>query len=136
MALIERHPDVEDYFREMSLPEMAARGGVADLVEDGEMVIIKDFRLDFDFGILERLSKSIDGVEDPAIRRHLRAGIRLRPRLRKRTNCRCPRAPRPRRSSRCRRDRSTSTPRGASAATSASASTVTPGVAPPDPGIP
>lgn len=72
MALIERHPEVEDYFREMSLPEIEARGGVADLVEDGEMVIIKDFRLDFDFHILERLNKSIAGVEDPAIRKSLK----------------------------------------------------------------
>ncbi len=72
MALIERHPDVEDYFCEMTLPQIAARGGVADLIEDGEMVIIKDYRLDFEFDALERLSKSIDGVEDQAIRRKLK----------------------------------------------------------------
>lgn len=72
MALIERHPEVEDYFREMTLSEMAARGGAADLVEDGQLVIIKDFRLDFDFGILDRLSKSIDQVEDQAIRKSLK----------------------------------------------------------------
>jgi hypothetical protein len=72
MALIERHPDVEDYFRELTLAEVEARGGVADLVENGEMVIIKDYRLDFDFAALQRLSKSIDGVEDQAVRKSLK----------------------------------------------------------------
>lgn len=72
MALIERHPDVEDYFREMTLAEIESRGGVADLVENGELVLIKDFRLDFDFNVLDRLNKSIDGVEDLAIRRKLK----------------------------------------------------------------
>lgn len=72
MALIERHPDVEDYFRSMTLDDIDCRGGVADLIENGEMVIIKDFRLDFDFALLERLNKSLDAVEDVAIRRKLK----------------------------------------------------------------
>ena len=72
MALIERHPDVEDYILEMSLPEIEARGGVADLVEAGHIVIIKDFRLDFDFEALEGLAKNTDGVTDPDVRRHIK----------------------------------------------------------------
>ncbi|MEO6359669.1 MAG: hypothetical protein ABIO43_03720 [Sphingomicrobium sp.] len=72
MALIERHPDVEDYFSEMTLDEIEARGGVADLIEDGRLVLIKDFRLDFDFEVLERIEKSLEGVSDPALRHKLK----------------------------------------------------------------
>jgi hypothetical protein len=72
MALIERHPSVVDYLVEMSLPEIRARGGVADLVEEGNIVIIKDFRLDFAFDALTRLSKSLDQVTDEPIRKKLK----------------------------------------------------------------
>jgi hypothetical protein len=72
MALIERHPDVEDYFVEMSLDQIRDRGGVADLVEEGNLVLIKDYRLDFDFDVLGRLAKSTDGVDNPAIRRNVK----------------------------------------------------------------
>lgn len=72
MALIERHPDVEDYFIEMSLPEIASRGGVADLVEEGQLVLIKDFRMDFDFEVLTQLTKNTDKIEDRAIRKALK----------------------------------------------------------------
>lgn len=72
MALIERHPKVKDYILELSLGEIEARGGVADLVEQGRIVLIKDFRLDFDFELLTRLAKTLDGVEDDATRRRLK----------------------------------------------------------------
>jgi hypothetical protein len=72
MALIDRHPEVEDYFVEMTLPEIEARGGVADIFEEGRLVLVKDYRLDFDFGALEALSKSTDSVEDPEMRRKLK----------------------------------------------------------------
>lgn len=72
MALIERHPKVADYILEMSLPDIRARGGVADLVEQGNIVIIKDFRLDFDFEVLTQLAKTLDDVDDEAIRRKLK----------------------------------------------------------------
>jgi hypothetical protein len=72
MARIERHPDVEDYILEMPLAEIAARGGVADLFEEGRMVLVRDYRLNFDFGVIEALSKSIDNVQDRNIRRHLK----------------------------------------------------------------
>lgn len=72
MAVIERHPDVADYILEMSLPEIRARGGVADLVEQGKIVIITDFRLDFDFEVLAHLEKSLDGVAAYPIRRKLK----------------------------------------------------------------
>lgn len=60
MALIDRNPEVEDYFVEMSLPEIEARGGVADIFEEGNLILIKDYRLDFDFDALAALSKSTD----------------------------------------------------------------------------
>ena len=72
MALIERHPKVRDCIVEMSLIDIEARGGVADLFEEGELVLIKDYRLDFDFGALAALSKSTDEIEDLELRRKLK----------------------------------------------------------------
>ena len=72
MALIERHPDVEDYILEMSLPQIAARGGVADLIEEGKMVLIKDYRLDVDFAALGELEKSTAAIGDRQLRRQIK----------------------------------------------------------------
>jgi hypothetical protein len=72
MAVIERHPDVVDYIIELSLEDIRARGGVADLVEEGNIVIIKGLRLDFNFETLTRLSKSLDGVANEAVERKLK----------------------------------------------------------------
>ena len=72
MARIERHPDVEDYFLEFTLSQVAARGGIADCLEDGRLVILADYRLEFDFGAVGALSKSIDGVEDRDLRKALK----------------------------------------------------------------
>ena len=72
MALIELHPEVDDYIVHLSLPEIIERGGVEDLVEDGMLVIIKDFRLDADFKLLQELSKSTEAIEDSKVRRHLK----------------------------------------------------------------
>ena len=72
MALIERHPDVDDYIIEISLADIAARGGVADLVERGHIVILADYRLDFDFAALEALSKSTAGLDDRVLQRRLK----------------------------------------------------------------
>jgi hypothetical protein len=72
MALIERHPEVHDYILELSLAEIESRGGVADLVETGHIVIIKDYRLDFDFDALEGLGKSTDVIAAKDLRRQLK----------------------------------------------------------------
>jgi hypothetical protein len=72
MAVIERHPEVADYFAEMSLAEIEGRGGLADLFEEGKLIIIKDYRLDFDCDALAGLSKSTDRIEDPGLRRRLK----------------------------------------------------------------
>ena len=72
MALIERHPAVEDYFTELSLAEVTERGGVADIFEEGRVVLLKNYRLDLDFGALAALSKSTEAVSDPVLRKKLK----------------------------------------------------------------
>lgn len=72
MAVIERHPAVEDYFVEMPLAEIARRGGIADIFEEGHVILLKDYRLDFDFAALEALSKSSESIGDPALRKKLK----------------------------------------------------------------
>jgi len=72
VALIERHPAIEDYFVELSLPDVAARGGVADIFEQGQLILLKDFRLDFDFAALGKLSKSTEEIQDLAVRKRLK----------------------------------------------------------------
>jgi hypothetical protein len=72
VALIELHPEVDDYIVQLTLPEIVARGGVEDLVEQGMLVIIKDFRLDADYSLLQELSKSTEAIDDSNVRRHLK----------------------------------------------------------------
>lgn len=72
MAVVELHPDVLDYFTELSVSEIEARGGIADLFEDGRLILLKDYRLDFDFDALTGLSKSTEAVEDQQMRRRLK----------------------------------------------------------------
>lgn len=72
MALIERHPDVPDYIVEMTLTEIAARGGIADVFEEGRLILIKDYRLQLDFDALSALSKSTDAIEDKELRRKIK----------------------------------------------------------------
>jgi hypothetical protein len=56
----------------MSLADIEARGGVADLFEEGHLIYIKDYRLDVDFEALAALSKSTDSIDDPELRRKLK----------------------------------------------------------------
>ncbi len=72
MALIALHPAVQNYFVEMSLADIKSRGGVADIFEEGRLIVISDYRLDFDFGALTVLSKSTDEISDPALRKKLK----------------------------------------------------------------
>ncbi len=48
------------------------RHGVTDLFEDGKLIIIKDYRLPFDFTALEHLDDRLDDVENVGIRRKLK----------------------------------------------------------------
>jgi hypothetical protein len=51
---------------EITLPEMAARhNGVADLVEQGMLIILKSFRMDHDFEALAMLDQNTDVISDP-----------------------------------------------------------------------
>ena len=64
MAVVERHPEIEDYITEISIHEISARGGIADIFEEGRLIVLSDYRLDFDFEALAALSKSTDAVKD------------------------------------------------------------------------
>jgi len=72
MAVIEKHPELEDCFVEMTLPEISARRGISDVFEEGRLILLKDYRLDFDFGALTRLSKSTDLIGDRDLRKRVK----------------------------------------------------------------
>lgn len=73
MADVLINPEVPDYIRYMTLDEIAARPkGIMDLFEDGIMVILKDYRLDFDFAGLDGLDHNLDGIEEKRIWRKLK----------------------------------------------------------------
>ena len=72
MALIDRHPAVRDCFLTISIPEIRDRGGIADLFEEGRLIVLKDYRLDVDFNAIAKLSKSTDRIEDDDLRRKLK----------------------------------------------------------------
>lgn len=71
MAVIDRHPDVSDYIIEISLKDVMARRGIADLFEGGHLVILKDYRLNFDFQALLGIARSVADV-DLEMRRRLK----------------------------------------------------------------
>lgn len=72
MALIDRHPAVKDCFVELTVPQIKDRGGVADLFEEGRLILLKDYRLNFDFGAVANLERSLEAVEDSDVRRKLK----------------------------------------------------------------
>lgn len=72
MAIIERHPELDDDFVELTLPQISSRKGVADIFESGRLILLKDYRLDFDFSALTRLNKSTEAIEDRELRRKLK----------------------------------------------------------------
>jgi len=72
MAVIERHPDIEDYFVELSLDEIARRGGLADIFEEGLVILLKDYRLPVDYDAIDAISRSLDDIADPQIRRRVK----------------------------------------------------------------
>jgi hypothetical protein len=72
MAFVELHPEVQDYVVPLTLAEIEHRGGVADLMEDGRLVVISDVRLNIDFATIERLAKSTAAVSDDQLRRQLK----------------------------------------------------------------
>ena len=72
MARVDRHPEVKDYILELSLEEIGARGGIADLFEQGHLVIVRDYRLAVDFSAIDALEKDLDLIGDPQCRRRVK----------------------------------------------------------------
>lgn len=72
MARIDRHPHVKDYIVEMDLGAVVARGGVADLFEAGNLILLSGYRLPIDYETFETLDKRIDAIEDKDTRRKIK----------------------------------------------------------------
>lgn len=73
MATIIRHPDVEDYFVELTLDEIKVRpNGITDLYEASRLVLLKDYRLPVDLSVFGRLSGNIAKVDSAPLRRTLK----------------------------------------------------------------
>ncbi|HET6941615.1 MAG TPA: hypothetical protein VFH89_05600 [Sphingomicrobium sp.] len=72
MAIIERHPALDDYFVELTLAQISSQNGIADIFETGRLILLKDYRLDFDFSALTRLNKSTELIDDRELRRKLK----------------------------------------------------------------
>jgi hypothetical protein len=72
MAQIDRNPAVKDYILELSLAEIAARGGIADLFEQGHLVLVRDYRLPVDFAAIGALEKKLELIAEPEIRRRVK----------------------------------------------------------------
>ena len=68
MAFIVRHPEVEDYFVELTLEEAAARpNGIIDLYEDGKVVLLKDHKLDLDYKFLQTVDLTLPKDANPSL---------------------------------------------------------------------
>lgn len=72
MARIERHPKVKDYILELPPGEIRSRGGIADLFEQGYLILLQDYRLPIDLSVIGSLNKDLGQIEDPLIRRRVK----------------------------------------------------------------
>lgn len=73
MATIVRHPDVEDYFVELTLDEIRARPqGITDLYEANRLILLKNYRMPIELDVFQHLSGNIQKVEDPRLRKQLK----------------------------------------------------------------
>lgn len=73
MAVIIKHPDVEDYFVELTLDEIRSRPhGITDLYEANRVVLLKDYRMPIELDIFQRMSGNITKVDDPKLRKSLK----------------------------------------------------------------
>lgn len=73
MAKIIKHPDVEDYFVEMTLDEIKSRpNGITDLYEENKVILLKDFRMPIELDIFAGMSGNIGRVTDDKIRKTLK----------------------------------------------------------------
>ena len=73
MAQIILNPDVENYFVEMAMSDAVNRPyGIADLYEDGHVVILKDYKFDLDYEFLNSIDFTVrPGTIDPDIEMRL-----------------------------------------------------------------
>lgn len=70
MAKIIKHPDVEDYFVELTLDEIGQRPhGIIPEYEANRLIILKDYRLPVDLKVFEAMSTNLAKIDDPKIRR-------------------------------------------------------------------
>lgn len=73
VANIVKHPDVQDYFIEITLDQVRARkDGITDLYEANHLVLLKDYRLPIDLEIFNEMSGNIARVDDPKLRSKLK----------------------------------------------------------------
>lgn len=73
MATIIKHPEVEDYFVEMTLDEIKSRpNGITDLYEANRLVLLKNYRMPIELDIFARMSGNISKVQDDKLRKTLK----------------------------------------------------------------
>ncbi|QNM83798.1 hypothetical protein H8M03_05615 [Sphingomonas sabuli] len=72
MATIDLNPEVEDYFVKLTLEDIQERGGIADLFEEGRLILLRRYRLPFDYKAIARLSNSLDKVKDRVLKKKLK----------------------------------------------------------------
>jgi hypothetical protein len=73
MATIVRHPEVEDYFVELTPDEIRARPhGIIPEYEANRLIVLKDYRLPVDLEALERMSTDLSRIADQKLRRKIK----------------------------------------------------------------
>ncbi|HEY5410569.1 MAG TPA: hypothetical protein VIJ94_07570 [Caulobacteraceae bacterium] len=73
MAKIIKHPEVEDYFVELTLDEIRSKpNGIIPEYEANRLVVLKDYRLPVDLEALGRMSTDLSRIEDQKLRRKIK----------------------------------------------------------------
>lgn len=73
MAKIIKHPDVQDYFVELTLDEIKKRPhGIIEEYEANNLVILKNYRMPIDLSIFAEMSSHMHKIEDDTVRRKLK----------------------------------------------------------------
>ncbi len=73
MATIVRHPEVEDYFVELTLDEIRQRPhGIIPEYEANRLIILKEYRLPVDLAVFAEMSTNLALLDDPALRRSVK----------------------------------------------------------------
>ena len=73
MPTILKHPQIEDYFVELTLDEIKQRPhGIIPEYEANRLIILKDYRLPIDLDVFAEMSTNLNRVEDPKVRRTIK----------------------------------------------------------------